>query len=152
MAYLYHYTALEHLLSIMEEKKLRLSESNLTDWRKHTFDVQAYNEGRLNLYKPVVWMTTEKEPDAKALGLTSSVLDKSVIRITIKKRPYFKKWRDWSRKNNINKEWAKHVEKDRNANTWWISELTVSLKDIVMIENRITGEICYSDTTKEWKD
>lgn len=91
MAYLYHYLALEHLHSIMEDKKLRLSESNLTDWSKHSFDVQAYNEGRLKLYKPVVWMTSEKEPDANALGLSTSVLDKTVIKITIKKRPYFKK-------------------------------------------------------------
>lgn len=149
MAYLYHYTALEHVPSILEDKKLKLCESNLTDWSKHTFDAQAYNEGRLKLYKPVVWMTSEEEPDAKALGLASSVLDKSVIRITIKKRPYHKKWREWSRKNNINKEWAKAVEKDRNSNTWWISEMPVTEKDIVLIENRITGEVYYSETPKE---
>lgn len=143
MAYLYHFTALEHLTSILEEKRLRLSESNLTDWRKHTFDVDAYNEGRLKLYKPVVWMTTEEEPDAFALGLSSAVLDKTVVKITIKKRPCFKKWRQWSRANNINKEWARAIEKGRNSNTWWISELPVGYKDIERIENRLTGEVYF---------
>lgn len=57
--------------------------------------------------------------------------------------------RDWSRKNNISKDWAKIVEKDRNANTWWISELPVFQKDIFMIENRLTGEVYYNETPKE---
>lgn len=129
----------------MADGKLRLTESNLKNWGKiGEYDYEAYNRWELKLYKPCVWMTSLEEPESFALGLHSAV-DKTEIRITIKKQPYFKKWREWSRANNIDKEWAQTMEHGRQSNTWWISELEVTMKDIVKIENRYTGEVIFEN-------
>ena len=144
MKVLYHYTAEYHLPSILEEKKLRLSESNLKNYAKQGYDWEAYNRGELKLYKPVVWMTEAEEPDVESIGLYSAV-DKTAIKITIKKQAYFKKWKQWSRANGIEKEWARILERGKAANIWWISELEVPFSGIVRIENRYTGEVYYTN-------
>ena len=144
MRVLFHYTTSLHIPSIMADGKLRLAESNLKNWLKLGYDNDAYNRGELKLYKPCVWMTTLEEPNVFDLGLHSSA-DKTEIKITIKKQPYFKKWKDWSRANNIDKEWAQAFERGRKPTTWWISEFEITMKDIVKIENRYTGEVIFEN-------
>lgn len=144
MKVLYHYTAMYHLPSILEDGHLRLAESNLKDHRKTGFDAEAYNAGTWPLYKPVVWMTEADEPSAEKMGLYSAV-DKTEVKITIKKQAWFKKWKDWSKANNINREWAQQMFGGYDSHMWWISELVVTMDCIVKIENRYTGEIYYQN-------
>lgn len=140
--YLYHYTTSKWVASIIEDGFLKLTESNLKDLRKSNWDQVAYNQGTLKLYRPVVWMTDLDTPDSHNLGLISPV-DKCEVKITIKKQQHFKKWLVWSRKNNINKEWALILEKGRKPKNWWISEIRVKMDLIEKIENLKTGEIYY---------
>lgn len=150
MKVLYHYTCRKWLDSILENGYLKLSESNLTDWRKHRFDEVAYNNGTMQLYKPVVWLTEDEEVTVENTGLNSS-LDKTEIRIAVKKQPYFKKWKKWSKENNINKEWAAILERGKNASSWWICETRIKLEDsVVKIENTKTGEVYFEN--EKYKD
>ena len=125
---LYHYTAKFHLASILKSKCLTLTESNL---RYH-----------VEMYKPVVWLTNDAN-SALGLGLESSMVDKSEIKVTVKFLPHFKYWKVWSRKNKIDSKWANGLEKGNNANSWWISEKIITFDDILKIENVKTGEVYY---------
>lgn len=145
MKILYHYTTKVYLDSILSEGHLRLSESNLTNWSKVPFDAVAYDQGKLKLYKPVVWMTELEGVELKkSLGLISKY-DKTEIKITIKKQAHYRKYRDWAFRNNIDKEWYRQITQGYASNTWWVSDRTISLNEIVKIENRYTGEIYYEN-------
>lgn len=128
---LYHYTAKYHLPSILNSGHLKLTESNLR------FDVE--------MYKPVVWLTNQKEPETFGLGLSGSIVDKTEIRIHVKKKPTptIKTWEQYSAKNKMNPEWKKAFIEGRKPETWFISTKEIPLKDILLIENRYTGEIYY---------
>lgn len=126
---LYHYTSTYHLSQILESNYLKLTEGNLSK--------------EIENYKDVVWLTDMKEPNAFDLGLDGSPVDKTEIRITIARKNSFKYWKVWSRKNKIDKDWAKILEKDRKPNNWWISEKIITTEDFLLIENVITGEVLY---------
>lgn len=139
---LYHYTSTYHLPKILGSQYLKLTESNLKP-PKSEEDIIAYNNGTLSLYKPVVWMTDIDTTHDDGLGLTGSIVDKTEVKVTIKKQAYFKRWTEWSEKNNINKNWARLLGKNKKPKSWWISEIPVKLNDVLKIENTKTGEIYY---------
>lgn len=119
MALLYHYTSTYHLQKILESGYLKLTESNL-----------RFKE---EMYKPCVWLTNSASPEGH--GLEGSILNKKAVRIVINMSTKHKKWKKWSRKNNINDQWADILEKNRNANSWYICESTIPVEDFVRIEN-----------------
>lgn len=125
---LYHFTCLYHLSSIMAEKQLRTTCSNLRP--DNTFT------------RPVVWLTTNAEPDLEGNALYS-VMDKTEVKITIKRLPHFKYWLTWSRKHKIPTWWARALEKGHKPETWWVSERSITFEDILKIENTKTGEVYY---------
>lgn len=133
MKVLYHYTSKVHLPKIFYSGYLKLTESNLRTTEE--------------MYKPVVWLTTDKEPNAQNLGLNGSMVDKTEVRIHVKKKPTstVKKWGQYSKKNKINKEWQKIFEEGRTPNTWLVSTKEIPLEDILLIENRYTNEVYYKD-------
>lgn len=135
---LYHFTSGYHLEKILESGYLKLTESNLQltkDW-----DIVAYNQGKQKLYKPVVWLTDKAEEDAVGMGLESSKVDKTSIRIAIKKQPYHKKWSKWRREQGMDTAWAKEMERGRAPKTWWVSEITIGVKDFLEVVDMRTGE------------
>lgn len=125
---LYHFTCALHLPSILKEKQLRVTCSNLSP-----YDFSL---------KPVVWLTTNKDPDREGNALYSAV-DKTEIRITVKRQKHHKYWPTWSRKNKILDWWAESLEKDCNPDTWWVSEKSIPFGDIIKIENLVTGEVYF---------
>lgn len=129
MKVLYHYTSTFHLPQIFQSKFLKLTESNL----------------RLDktMYKPVVWLTTVLEPTGQ--GLEGSIVDKTEVRITVEHKEKYKYWKVWSRKNKIPKIWADSLERNQKPETWWVSTEEIPFEDIIMIENRYTGEIYYEN-------
>lgn len=126
---LYHYTAMFHLPKIMQDGFLKLTESNLR------LDVE--------MYKPVVWLTDLAQPTARGLGLDGSLLDKTEIRIHVKKKVTFKTWEAFAVKNKMNKELKKVFSDDRSPEHWYISTNPVYFRDILLIENTRSGEIYY---------
>ena len=133
MNVLYHYTAAYHLQAILNSGYLKLTESNLKEY--------------VEMYKPVVWLTTQKEPEPYSLGLSGSFLDKTEIRIHVKRKPTptIKTWEQFSTKNKMNPEFKSSFSEGRKPETWFISTKEIPLKDILLIENRYTKEIYYQN-------
>lgn len=74
----YHYTSKVHVTNILKSGHLKLTESNLKP------DVE--------MYKPVVWLTTKAIPNDLELGLNGSVVDKTEVKIIVKPQKHFKTW------------------------------------------------------------
>ncbi|MPM10641.1 hypothetical protein SDC9_56974 [bioreactor metagenome] len=152
MKVLYHYTSTYHLPKIMKSGYLKLTDSNL----KINFDdeelelkrIQKYNEGNLKLYKPVVWLTDSEIPNAEDLWLYNDLVDKTCIKITVKKRPHHKKWSKWSKENNIDIKTFIIFKKSGNYKSWWVSERIIKMDDFLKIENLKTGEIYLEHEAK----
>lgn len=136
--YVYHFTSRYHLPMIFKSGYLKLTESNL---KAPTSREDALPKPDHELIKPVVWLTRDAIP--MGLSLEGSIIDKTEIRITLRKRDHYEPWILWSRKNRINKTWAKCLERGNNPNGWYISEKIIPLNssEVVKIENVKTGEI-----------
>lgn len=136
--YVYHFTSRYHLPVIFDWGYLKLTESNLL----HPINLEdiVLPKPARELYKPVVWLTRDAAP--VGLGLLGSIVDKTEIRITLRKRDHYEPWVLWSHKNRINKPWAKKLERGNNPNGWYISEQIIPLdsNEVVKIENTKTGE------------
>ena len=126
---LYHYTSIYHLPTILETGFLKLTESNLR------IDIE--------MHKPVVWATTTKEPNGYGLGLDGSMVDKTEIRIHLRKNNNFMHWSRFKKQNKHDKNFVQAIEKNRSPKTWWVSSQIIPLEDVLLIENRYTGEIYY---------
>lgn len=125
----YHFTSPHNLVAILKLGYLAVSGSNL-------------NIAKGNV--DVVWLTTSPMPQNHGLGETENmVFNKKIIRITVKHKPSFKLWDEWSDKKGINKEWKDTLIFTANAEethkTWYISEHIIPFDDIIKIENVVTG-------------
>lgn len=139
MRIFYHYTAIFHLPAILEAGYLKLTESNL--------------RADVEMYKPVVWLTTEKEPDPDKLGLSGSIVDKTEIRIHVEKKPNIPitAWEHFSKQNKIDPKWKAALEQGQKPETWYISTSKIPLSNVLLIENRYTGHIYYKQgDEKTW--
>lgn len=126
----YHYTSKVHVANILKSGHLKLTESNL----KH--DVE--------LYKPVVWLTTKAIPNDFELGLDGSVVDKTEVKIIVKPQKHFKTWTKFKKENApLNNKWIDVLENNRTPESWYISEKEVPLSQVELIENRYTKEVYY---------
>lgn len=147
MKVLYHYTSTYHLPKIMKSEYLKLTDSNLKinfdDEESELKRLQKYNEGTLKLYKPVVWLTDSEIPNVEDLGLYSALVDKTSVRITVRKRPYHKKWTKWAKENNIDTKTFIVLKKSGNYKSWWVSEHIIKTDDFLKVENLKTGEIYF---------
>ena len=129
---LYHYTTEHHLPHILETGFLKLTDSMLKKDDK--------------TYKPVVWLTSQKELTNNDIGQVGAGVDKTQIRIHIKKQQNFKHWNVFSKKYRKNdKEWFDAVEKGCSAEFWWVSEEIITLDDILLIENKYDGTIYFDN-------
>ncbi len=131
MRVLYHYTGTIHLNEILRTGYLKITDSMLREHDPH--------------YKPVVWLTSEKNPDPFKLGLNGSMVDKTEVRIHVEKKPNLpiKSWDVFSAQNKIDPAWKKNMEAGRKPGTWFISTKEIPIENITLIENRYTGEIYY---------
>jgi hypothetical protein len=137
MDVLYHYTSKYHLQLILNDGFLKLTESNLIA-PDGTFQTELKSKN----YKPVVWLTDSEITGGN--GLEGSMADKTEIKITVRKKPDFQWWHSWSRKNQIDKSWAKALEQGNKSKRWFISEKIVTMEDILKIEDTYTGEVYYN--------
>jgi len=83
--FIYHFTCPYLLPSILKSGYLTLTDSNFSFERAGMF--------------PVVWLTDLPKPDNMGLLFDSNMpddLNKTHIRFTIRKRPYMKRWDEWS--------------------------------------------------------
>jgi len=134
---LYHYTCQYHLPAILKSRYLSLTESN-------------FSFEKAGLY-PVVWLTDLPMPDNMGLLFDTNIpdnLNKTHIRVTIKKKPYMKKWDEWSDLKGMDKQQKQFIITSASAEdtykSWYISEQIIPINDVMIIENIVTGEVYYT--------
>jgi hypothetical protein len=147
MTEIYHFTSRFQLPLILKDGYLKLTSSNLREPPKEEIrqlqqgDFSSLEKNADELYKPVVWLTNNRQP--LNMGLDGSVFNKKEIRITLRPREHYKQWMLWSRENRIEARWAKPLEANKDADSWYISERIIPLTgdEIIRIENIITDEV-----------
>jgi hypothetical protein len=91
----------------------------------------------------VVWLTDSPTPDHMGLLFDENMPDdliKTRIRFTIKKKPYIKKWDEWSDAKGMDKQL-------KQALIGTVSERIIPMNDVLAIENIATGKIIYQRDT-----
>ncbi|MCU1597087.1 MAG: hypothetical protein JWQ47_826 [Glaciihabitans sp.] len=125
----YHFTSRYHLPQILLAKQLNLVESNISFTRE-------------NAGPKVVWLTTRATADA-GLGLRTSAVDKSEIRITVRldKRSLFV-WRDWAKAHGSNERTIEILAKSGGGSrSWRVTEKSIPAASWVEIMDMATGEL-----------
>lgn len=140
---LYHYTNIENMKAIIASGHITRAPSNLLKLKNPRIVNGCCIAPETDGYKPVVWMTDSESPEG--LGLDGCYYSKKRIRFSIPKKPYFVKWNKWARQYNMDPQWRKTLTKGMNWQSWYISELEVSLDDVSEILDLETN------TVIEWK-
>ena len=133
---LYHFTCTALLDEILASRYLKLSTSNL-------------REDKLAL-SPVVWLTDSHNPNNMGLVFqpgTPDFFNKTYVRFTIRKKPYMRRWLEWSEEKGIDEGMKQALIASASAEethkTWYVSEEIIPINDVLVIENLKTGEIYY---------
>lgn len=145
---LYHYTSRLQAERIIKAGYLWLTPSDLikpvdltiTKNEDGTWGTKSEISDRV---KPVVWLTDSLNPNN--IGLEGpdefKVIDKKRIRITVMPNEEYSWWVTWAQKNRMNKKWFKAYTRNNRYGTWYISEKEIYMKDVLLIEDMVTGEI-----------
>jgi len=141
---LYHFTCTAFLDEIFESRCLKLSTSNL-------------RLDKLNLY-PVVWLTSSPNPDNMGLLFQKDMPDyfnKTHVRFTIRKKPYMRRWLEWSDEKGVDEDTNQALITTASAEethkTWYVSEQIILNSDVLLVENLKTGELYYRKEDKQTK-
>lgn len=125
---LYHFTAVQHLPSILKSANLKTVESNISP-------------KRTNAGPDVVWLTTE--PTAHlGLGLQHARADKTEIRFTVRvgaKEAH--EWRTWAYRHYSPKRFMDVLAESGGAETWHVIERLIPASDWVEIRNMKTDSL-----------
>ncbi|GHU90465.1 hypothetical protein FACS1894202_10300 [Clostridia bacterium] len=118
---LYHFTSPTHLAAILQSGRLALTDSNL--------NISVGGCG-------VVWLTTSPDPENHGLRFDDAIpaeLDKTKIRITVRYKPSFKQWDEWSEKKGMDKGYKDILigtaQAEETYKTWYVSEKEIPLAD-----------------------
>lgn len=129
---LYHYTCLFHLPSIMNSGILNTTESN------------AFNKNA----RDVVWLTSSLFPDNHGLLYDPNMpddLNKTRIRITVRREPFMIPWVDWCRRVGVNEDIKRCIIESANADethlTWVVSEKPISRSLWLKVEDLWTRQV-----------
>ena len=139
---LYHFTCTAFLDEIFDSRYLKLSTSNL-------------RLDKLELF-PVVWLTDSPNPDNMGLLFQDDIPDcfnKTHVRFTLRKKPYMKRWLEWSEEKDIDEVTKQALITSASAKethkTWYVSEQIIPINDILLVENLKTSEIYYRKEDKQ---
>lgn len=150
MQNLYHYTSRYQAEQIIESGYLKLTPSNLikpVDLKKVRCEDGNYEyvSAISDPVKPVVWLTDSLETSGHGLENETSPNFKKRIRITIPMKDSYKWWLTWAEKNRMNKSWFKAFTRGKRYGTWYVSEEPITLTDVLLIEDLVTGEVLYDN-------
>lgn len=150
MQNLYHYTSRYQVEQIIESGYLKLTPSNLikpVDLRR-----VKYEDGNYGMVseisdhiKPVVWMTDSLDMSGHNLECPNNPNLKKGVRITVPMKESYKWWVTWAERNRMNKSWFKAFTHGTRYGTWYVSEEPITLADVLLIEDLVTGEILFDN-------
>ena len=125
---LYHFTSTHHLPKILEDGRLKVTESNLSRTRVHAGP-------------DVVWLTSDPMPASQEWAGGSQV-DKAEIRFTVRvPAQQAGKWRKWARAHGIDPGWARALTVAGDSGSWYVIERAVPAAEWAEIANMRTGEL-----------
>jgi uncharacterized protein YdhG (YjbR/CyaY superfamily) len=134
---LYHFTSLAGLSAILCAEQIALTDSNLNS---------RENSGG------VVWLTSSPAPTNHGLKFDNEIPaehDKTRIRITLPHKNAFQRWDEWSDSMKMDAGYKGALVASAGAEethkTWYISESIIPAKDILQIEDMMTGEIISAE-------
>lgn len=150
MQNLYHYTSRYQVEQIIKSGYLKLTPSNLikpVDLKKVRLEDGNYEyvSAISDPVKPVVWLTDSLDTEGHGIENPQDPNFKKRIRITIPMKDSYKWWLTWAEKNRMNKNWFKAFTCGKRYGTWYVSEEVITLNEILLIEDLITGEILYDN-------
>jgi len=109
----------------------------------------------LDKLPPLVWLTDSPTPDNMGLLFDANMpahLNKTHIRITVRKMEYMRLWEEWSDDRGIDRELKQAMIVSANAEetykTWYVSERAIPIGDVLLIENLVTGKVLYKRGAK----
>lgn len=130
---LYHYTCPYLLPFILKSGYLTLTESN-------------FSFEKIGMF-PVVWLTDSPTPDNMGLLFDAGMpddLNKTHIRLTLRKKSYMKRWDEWSDANGMDREQKQILisaaSAENTCKSWYVSEQAIPLDDVLAIEHMKTGK------------
>lgn len=150
---LYHYTCLEWLHLILQDKEIKLTRGNLVP----PINPRIVN-GKLvdptDSFKPVVWLTSLLDfSRAGETGITGGLLDKTeaAIEIDTAGPQMFYKWNEWAIANGIDGAWFEGLKK--TAPQWkyfYVTESPVKITDNTRVIFRpdIMRQMEHGETVK----
>lgn len=136
---LYHYTSAYHLPCIIASERINTTTSDLLKPKRLIVVNGRIIDPETDWYKPVVWLTDSLNPDN--MGLDGSSVNKKQIRLTIPMQPHFKKWGPWATQNNMDSQWRKAITHNKNWKSWYVSEIPISLDDVIEIRDLESGTV-----------
>lgn len=150
MQNLYHYTSRYQAEQIIESGYLKLTPSNLikpVDLKKVRLEDGNYEyvSAISDPIKPVVWLTDSLDASGHGLENETSLDIKKRIRITIPMKDTYEWWLTWAERNRMNKSWFKAFIRGKRYGTWYVSEESITLADVLLIEDLVTGEVLYNN-------
>jgi len=133
---IYHFTCTAFIGEILSTRYLKLTTSNFSLENHSLF--------------PVVWLTSNPNPDNMGLLFRDDMpddLNKTHIRLTIRKKSYMKLWLDWCKEKGMDEELKQLLISTANAEethqTWYVSQQIIPINDILVIENLNTETVYY---------
>ena len=125
---LYHFTSKHHLPEILRAGYLKTVESNISFRRE-------------NAGPKVVWLTTNTTAEA-GLGLRTSAVDKTAVRITVRlDKRSVSVWRDWAKSHGSNEKTIDILAKSGGGSrSWRVTETAIPASSWVEIMDMTTGE------------
>lgn len=147
---LYHYTSRYQVEQIIEAGYLKLTPSNLI--KPVDLKIVRNADGNYDAVsaisdpvKPVVWLTDSLDTSGHGLENSTAPDFKKRIRITIPMKDSYKWWVTWAERNRMNKSWFKAFTRGKRYGTWYVSEEPITLDDVLLIEDLLTGEVLFEN-------
>lgn len=133
---LYHYTSLKLFQSILDDRVIKLTASNLLKpINPHIVNRCFIDE--TDIYKPVVWASSLIDFDeAEKMGIPKFKTEVA-IEIDSASIQFFHKWSEWAEENNIDQMWFNALKITAPQwETFYVSEKPIVIDDHTKIKLR----------------
>ena len=142
----YHYTSLDHLREILDEKRIDLTASNLLRPVAPRIVNGTFADPATDNVKPVVWLASNLDFDVAINNGLPYEKTEAVIAIQANRAISIIKWDKWAVANGIEKSWFNALKQTaQNWDNFYISEAPIPITET-------TGIIFRPDIMKQFNE